>query len=383
MTILSWIALMTLAIWLLLAIEIMRGNRTVVALRTISPNTPFDPPRVSVIVAARNEQRNIREALRSLLALSYPNYELIVVDDRSDDDTGTILDNLTVTNPRLKVIHIDALPPRWLGKNHALWVGANRAGGELLLFTDADIVMEPTTLTRAVNMMLAGQIDHLAVSPSMAMPTNFLQMFGASFIIFFSMFIRPWKARDPHSACHIGIGAFNFVRAEAYRSVGGHKTIHLRPDDDIKLGKILKKGGFRSEVAYGPDFLSVEWYPSLGEVIRGLEKNAFSGSDYNVALILAGSIFHLAATVWPYIALFVTSGITQLLYAGVVLALTLLFADCTTFHNSRRWYAIGFPLCTTLFVWIMLRTTVLNLLQGGITWRGTFYALKELKSNRI
>ncbi len=383
MTILSWIALATLAVWLLVAIDIMRGNRTVAALRSFSPDPPLDPPRVSVIAAARNEERNIREALRSLLALSYPNYELILVDDRSDDDTGAILDEMADINPHLKVIHIDALPPRWLGKNHALWVGAKRAGGDLLLFTDADIVMEPTALTRAVNMMLSGRIDQLAVSPSMTMPTLFLQMFGASFIIFFSMFVRPWKARDPDSACHVGIGAFNFVRAEAYRSVGGHETIRLRPDDDIKLGKILKKGGFRPEVAYGPDFISVEWYSSLGEVVRGLEKNAFSGTDYKIPLVLAGSIFHLGATVWPYPALFVTDGITQALYAGVVLLLTLLFADCAAFHNSRRWYSVGFPLCTTLFVWILLRTMTLNLLQGGITWRGTFYSLKELKSNKV
>ncbi len=383
MTILAWTALATFCIWLLPAIDIMRGNRSIVALRTIEPDAPPDPPRVSIVVAARNEQRNIRTALRSLLTQTYPNYELIVVDDRSDDDTGAILDDMADINPHLKVIHVDMLPPRWLGKNHALWVGAKRAGGDLLLFTDADIVMESSSLARAVNMMLAGRIDHLAVSPSMTMPTTFLQMFGTSFIIFFSMFVRPWKARDPRNACHVGIGAFNFVRAEAYHSVGGHETIRLRPDDDIKLGKILKKGGFRSEVAYGPDFISVEWYSSLRQVIGGLEKNAFSGTDYKITSVLAGSIFHLAATVWPYPALFVTSGITQALYAGVVLLLTLLFADCAAFHNSRRWYAVGFPFCTALFVWILLRTMTLNLLQGGITWRGTFYSLKELKSNRV
>lgn len=383
MTILAWIALATFCIWLLPAIDIMRGNRAIAALRTIAPDAPPNPPRVSIVVAARNEQRNIRTALRSLLSQTYPNYELIVVDDRSDDDTGAILDDMADINPHLRVIHVDTLPPRWLGKNHALWIGAKRAGGELLLFTDADIVMESSSLARAVNMMLAGRIDHLAVSPSMTMPTTFLQMFGTSFIIFFSMFVRPWKARDPRSACHVGIGAFNFVRAEAYRCVGGHETIRLRPDDDIKLGKILKKGGFRSEVAYGPDFISVEWYSSLGQVIGGLEKNAFSGTDYKITSVLAGSIFHLAATVWPYPALFVTSGITQALYAGVVLLLTLLFADCAAFHNSRRWYAVGFPFCTALFVWILLRTMTLNLLKGGITWRGTFYSLKELKSNRV
>ena len=383
MTFLAWLALITLIVWLLIAREIMAGNRSVRPLREISPDLSPGLPRVSVIVAARNEARNIREALDSLLGLAYPEYELIVVDDRSDDGTGGILDGMAASEPRLKVIHVDQLPSEWLGKNHALWLGANRATGELLLFTDADIVMEPTSLTRAVRMLRDGSIDHLAVTPSMTMPTTHLQMFGASFIIFFSLFARPWKARDPRSACHIGIGAFNLVRTSAYRAVGGHKTIRLRPDDDLKLGKIIKQGGFRSDVAYAPDFLSVEWYASLGEVVRGLEKNAFAGCDYRITRALSGATFHLVAVVWPYLALLVTHGTVRLIYAGVVLVLTLLFADSASFHRARRWYAVGFPLCTLLFVWILLRTMVLNLARGGITWRGTFYPLRELKGNRV
>jgi len=382
-TFMFWLSLLTLVLWTVAALDIMVGNRSVRALRDLSPQLPPDTPRVSVIVAARNEARNIRTALSSLLRLSYPRYELIVVDDRSEDDTGAILDEMAAVEPRLQVIHVNRLPPGWLGKNHALCCGAGAASGELLLFTDADIVMEPTALNRAVNMLLGERIDHLAVSPSMTMPTIFLQMFGASFIIFFSMFARPWKARDPRSACHVGIGAFNLVRSAAYRDVGGHETIRLRPDDDMKLGKIIKRGGYRCDAAYGPEFLAVEWYSSLGEVIRGLEKNVFSGCDYRIWLALSGVVFHLAGTVWPYVALFFTHGWVRLLYAATVLVLTLVFADCAAYHGSRRWYAAGFPLCTLLFVWIILRTMVLNLAQGGINWRGTFYSLQELKGNRV
>jgi len=383
MSFLFWLALLTVTIWFVAALDIMIGNRRVRALRDISPLPASGAPRVSIIVAARNEERNIREAIAALLLLSYPDYELIAVDDRSDDGTGAILDEIGAADSRLRVLHVRELQPGWLGKNHALWRGAGEASGELLLFTDADIIMEPTVLGRAVAMLTEESLDQLAVSPSMTMQTTFLQMFGASFIIFFSMFARPWKARDPKSSCHVGIGAFNLVRATAYRGVGGHETIRLRPDDDMKLGKILKKRGFRCDVAYGPDFLSVEWYSSLGEVLRGLEKNAFSGCDYRVWFALSGVVFHLAGTVWPYLALFFTSGPTRLLYAGVVLLLTVLFADCASFHGSRRWYAVGFPLATLLFVWIIIRTTTLNLLQGGISWRGTFYSLAELKKNRV
>lgn len=383
MPFLFWLALATAVIYGLIAQDVLTGNRSVRALRDVSPAPLPGAPPVSVIVAARNEARNIREALGSLLALDYPNLELIVVDDRSDDGTGAILAEMAAEAPLLETVRVEELPAGWLGKNHALWVGAGRARGEILLFTDADIVMAPTVLTRAVRFLTDHRLDHLAVTPRMTMPGTFLSMFGLVFILFFSVFARPWKARDPKSSAFIGIGAFNMVRASAYRAVGGHETIRLRPDDDMKLGKIVKKGGFRSDAAYGPEYLGVEWYASVGEAIRGLEKNAFAGCDYRVSLALLGVVFHLVGSVFPFVALFMTHGATRAIYAAVVLLLTLLIADCARFHRARPWHAIGFAPSALLFCWIVVRTTARNLLQGGITWRGTFYPLGELKKNAV
>ena len=383
MNILFWIATATFILTILGSLDLLWGNRSVRALREISPDHTHSLSRVSIILAARNEQRNIREALTSLLELGYPDYELIAVDDRSEDDTGRILDDMAAKYFRLKVIHVDVLPPGWLGKNHALWVGSQRATGELLLFTDADIVMEPTVLTRAVAFLEQNRLDHLAATPSMRMPTTILGMFGAAFIIFFSLFSRPWKAKDPSSGCHIGIGAFNLVNAEVYRIVGGHETIRLRPDDDIKLGKIIKQAGFRQDVAYAPEFLVVEWYATLREVIIGLEKNAFSGADYNILLVLVGVLIHTLCSIWPFVAVFITRGAVQGMYLATVVLILLVVADGARFHHSRPWYAFGYPLMSVLFVFILLRTMLLNILQGGIRWRGTFYSLKELKANKV
>ncbi|HEY5973305.1 MAG TPA: glycosyltransferase [Geobacteraceae bacterium] len=383
MTLLFWLGLATLASYLVLGLDLLIGNRSVRLLRDTRSALSPAPPKVSVVVAARNEERNIRAALQSLLALDYPDYELLVVNDRSTDRTGTFLAEQAAKDSCLRVITVSELPAGWLGKNHALWLGSRQATGELLLFTDADIVMEPDTLRRAVTLLQDQQLDHLAITPSMTMPTTLLAMFGAAFIIFFSLFARPWKARDPRSRCHIGIGAFNLIRSATYRAVGGHEAIRLRPDDDMKLGKLVKKGGFRQDVVYGPDFLSVEWYASLGEVVRGLEKNAFAGCDYRVSFALLGAGFHLVGTVWPYLAVVLTTGATRLVYLAVVALLTLLFMDSARFHGAKRWHAVGFPFCTALFVWIILRTMVLNLAHGGITWRGTFYPLREMKANRV
>lgn len=383
MSILLWLGVATLILYALVGFDLLIGNRTVRFLRDVRPSPDATLPRVSIIVAARNEERNILVALNSLIDLNYPDYELIMVDDRSDDRTGLFLESLVTIIPRLKVIRIDELPAGWLGKNHALWVGSQRATGELLLFTDADIIMEKTVLSRAVAFLEENRLDHLAATPSMRLPGTFLSMFGASFILFFSMFARPWKAKDPASRYHIGIGAFNLVRAEAYRQVGGHKTIRLRPDDDLKLGKIIKHAGFRQDVVFAPEFLAVEWYTSLRDAIRGLEKNAFSGTDYNIALVLFGVSFHVLCSVWPYVAIFVTHGVTRAVYAIVVGLITLLFVDSGRFHGAKPWYAIGFPFTAALFAFILLRTMILNIFQGGIYWRGTFYSLKELKGNRV
>jgi glycosyltransferase involved in cell wall biosynthesis len=383
MDFLFWGGVIILAVTAFFGLDLMRGSRSIRFLRQIPSDLPIAPPRVSVIAAARNEARHLRQALGSLLALDYPNLELILVNDRSDDATGEILAEMAAADRRLKIIHITDLPPGWLGKNHALWNGSLQASGELLLFTDADIVMSPATLTLAVSFLRREGLDHLTVSPEMRMPGIFLNMFGASFLIFFSFVVRPWKARDPRSPAHIGIGAFNLVRADTYRRTGGHQTIRLRPDDDLKLGKIIKNGGFRQDMAYGAGLLSVEWYNSVGELIKGLEKNAFSGTDYRVAVTLGGVVTLLTGSVWPYIALFVTIGPAWWIYAATVVLITLVFVDNCAFQNTKPWYAAGYPLTAALFAYILLRTMILNLTRGGIVWRSTFYPLEELRKNKV
>lgn len=380
---LFWLALTTLLLTVLLAAELLRGERRLPALRAIPPTPGTPAPAVSIVVAARDEARHIEAALTSLLRLDYPDYEVLVVDDRSSDATGAILARLAASEPRLRPLTVATLPPDWLGKNHALWLGAGAARGELLLFTDADIVMAPDVLARAVTLLQRERLDHLALTPRMVLPGTLLPIFGLGFIFFFSLFARPWQARNPASRCHIGIGAFNLVRTAAYRAVGGHEAIRLRPDDDLKLGKLLKMAGYRQDLAFAPEFLAVEWYASVGEAVRGLEKNAFAGTDYRIWLALAGVAFHLVCSVWPYAALLLTAGSTRWLNAGVVALLTALLVQVARRHRANPWHALGFPLAALLFCWIVLRTMTLNLSEGGIRWRGTFYPLDRLKKNRI
>ena len=379
---LFWLGIGILIVYTLIGLEVAMGSRKIMYLRDIS-SACTTPLSASIVVAARNEERNIGAALQSLLLLNYPRLQVIVVNDRSDDSTGAILDEMAACDPRLEIVHVSDLPGGWLGKNHALWRGSQKASGELLLFTDADVVMAPDTLSRAANYLQQESIDHLAATPEARMPSLFLNMFGATFGLFFGMFTRPWKAADPKSGCHIGIGAFNLVRAAAYRQVGGHKTIALRPDDDLKLGKIIKKAGFSQRLVYGTGLITVEWYASVRELVLGLEKNVFAGTDYRLWLAASGALFQLVASLWPYLALVVTEGATQAVYVATVAVISLIVADGARLHGSSPWYALGFPFTAGLFTFIIIRTVICNLTQGGITWRGTFYPLAELRKNRV
>ena len=199
------------------------------------------------------------------MQLDYPELEITLVNDRSTDRTGEILDRLAGEFPQLNVVHLSELPGGWLGKNHALQLGASRSRGEWLLFTDADIVFDPSTLRRAITYVNAHQVDHLAATPDCHMPTWLLTCFAVTFAMYFSLFVRIWAVRNPRSTAHIGIGAFNLVRASVYQAVGGHETIRMRPDDDLKLGKIIKLAGYRQDVVNGTGLIGVEWYASVAE----------------------------------------------------------------------------------------------------------------------
>ncbi|MDT8420690.1 MAG: glycosyltransferase family 2 protein [Desulfuromonadales bacterium] len=377
------LATLTLITHLAIAAMAILGSRRIPFLRTTEPVAPEEAPPVSIVVAARNEQRHIREGLQSLLQLDYPALQLVVVNDRSEDGTGAILADLAGSDRRLQVIEIGELPPGWLGKNHALWRGSAAAHGELLLFTDADVVMAPETLARAVGTLQRQRLDHLAVTPEARMPGWLLNCFGLTFGFFFALFTRPWQVTNPKRRAHIGIGAFNLVRSATYRRVGGHRTIAMRPDDDLKLGKIIKRCGARQGLLYGTGLIRVEWYGSVAEMVRGLEKNLFAGTDYRIGMMLGGIGFNLLFCLWPYLALLLTGCAERSLYAAGVTLLSLAIAANARVHGYRAWYALGFPLTAALFTWTIARTLTLNLIQGGIYWRGTFYPLDELKKNRV
>jgi cellulose synthase/poly-beta-1,6-N-acetylglucosamine synthase-like glycosyltransferase len=340
-------------------------------------------PLVSIIFAAKDEGPNIEQALGSMLAQSYEKIEYIAVNDRSTDDTGAVLDRMAGQNKRLRVIHVTELPAGWLGKNHALQAGAAIAGGEYLLFTDADIHFDRDAIARAVPFMEANGIDHLTLGPELDSPSPFLELVVSYFTLGFFLLFRPWLVADSRRQEHVGIGAFNLIRASFYRKFGGHERIALRPDDDIKLGRLVKINGGRQMIAHGFGVIRVRWYSTVMELVRGLRKNTFAGMKYSVAMTIGALVMQLVVNIWPFIAVFVTTGPTRWLNLASAALLMLLLALISAGMRGRIWIAIGYPLAAIVFMFILIDSTWRTLRRGGIEWRGTFYPLAALKGNDI
>lgn len=375
-------AALILLFWIGAALLVMDGNRRLHRLARLRAPEPTAWPRVSVVIAARNEATTVGNALPTMFALDYPDLEFIAVNDRSEDDTGAILDRLAAAEPRLRVVHVSALPPGWIGKNHALHVGATQAAGEWILFTDADVHFAPDALRRAIAYARAQTLDHLAAVPALSGRGRRLGICVNAFSFAFTVGLRPWLVPDPRSRAHAGVGAFNLVRASTYRKLGGHEPIRLRPDDDIKLGKLMKAGGF-SEFVLGEGAISVEWYDSAGAMVRGLTKNAYAGADYRFWVPPLAAVLTAVLYLWPLVALALTAGPARWLSAASVGLMLVLGCDQTRFTGGRWWHGLFLPFGMAVFAFILLRSQWVTHWTGGITWRGTHYPLRELKENRL
>jgi glycosyltransferase involved in cell wall biosynthesis len=374
----------TLALVAVLAlIQLAWGYLDIPSLRDVPPHRGDAAPRVSIIVAARNEERHIRAAVDSLLTQSYSPLELIVVDDRSDDDTARILRDVAANSRQLRVVRIDRLPDEWLGKNNALQMGAAAASGELLLFADADVVMHRDAVARAVRLITVERADHLAVAPTIVLPTWSLALVVNYFMMWFLLWLRPWRARNPRSRAFIGIGAFNLVRAAAFTRVGGFSHIAMRPDDDIMLGKLLKRHGHRQLLASADGLVSVEWYRTLRELALGFRKNAFAGMDYSVLRTVGAVLGNAVLCIWPFIAMWTTTGAERGWYATSAVAQMIAYAGPAIVHRTRPWLALLYPIGAVIFVTILAAAVTRTLRRGGIEWRGTFYPLERLRANRV
>ncbi|HEV2471819.1 MAG TPA: glycosyltransferase family 2 protein [Chthonomonadales bacterium] len=375
------ISLAVLVVWVAGMLLLVRGRhayRSIVQI-PLSGAPDMALPSLSILVPACNEAATIGPAMRSLLALDYLNLEIIAVDDRSSDGTGEILDCIAAQDSRLSVIHVTSLPDGWLGKSHALQLAGEAAGGEWLLLTDADVVFQPRSVRRAVEYSVARQIDHLVLAPRCETHGFWEKLFISYFGLMFSFRIRPWDVADPRKRAYVGLGAFNLVRASAYRAFGGHRALPMEVADDTKLGKVVKRAGFRQEILDGSEALSVRWVVGLRGAVAGLEKNAFAGFDFKLPNLLA-AVAALAVTgTYPVIGLLTPGPQTRAMAAASLLLMMWGAGVMRRVSGGSFWYGLAFPLGSIVFVYIILRSVWRAYRLNGVHWRGTHYPLEQLR----
>jgi hypothetical protein len=354
-------------------------------------------PRLSVVVACRNEEAAIRQALSSVLAQDYPGLEVVAVDDRSEDATGAILRELAAEHPALRVARVDALPPGWLGKTNALHRGAAQATGDWILFTDADVVFAPGALRRALAWAERDGLGHAVALPHFIAPGYLERGFVSLFGLFFLLSLRVDELRRPGSPAHVGIGAFNLVRRESYLAIGGHERLRFEVADDVKLGLVLRRSGVRQGCAGSGGLVRVRWQRGFVASMRGLLKNFFAGLDYSWPATLRTVILVPASTTLPAVylmgsligslaasrALVPHPAVGLVAAAAVAVPVVLLGAASRRLAGGRGHEGLLLPLVGVCLALVALASALGATLRGAVIWRGTRYPLGELRAGNV
>jgi glycosyltransferase involved in cell wall biosynthesis len=344
-------------------------------------------PRVSIIVPARNEEKDIEQTLARLLQLDYDNYEVIAVNDRSTDCTGEIMERVAQSLPadsrRLRVIHHRELPAGWLGKTHAMWTATNEATGDWLLFTDADVLFKPDSLRRALAYGEAERADHVVLFPQMIMKRAGEYMMIAFFQTMFVFGHRPWKVADPNSKDHMGVGAFNLIRRSVYEAVGTYEALRMEVLDDMKLGKVVKNAGFAQRNVFGGDLISIRWARGARGVVDNLTKNFFAVLSFQWWRTLISAFGLAFLNLMPFLGLCLAHGWERLPYAIALGSMFSIYVGMSWRSGVPAYYFLLHPISTALFVYTLLLSMFHTLWNDGIIWRGTRYPLDELRKGMV
>jgi glycosyltransferase involved in cell wall biosynthesis len=369
--------------WLTHGLRVAYGAVRLPWLKDFAPAVDVDCPRVSVLFAARDEEEKLPGALATLVEIDYPGLEVVAVDDRSSDATGRILNEFAETHARLRVVHITQLPPGWLGKPHALQKAYEAASGEWLLFTDADVRFRPDALRRAVALAKQRKLDHLTLLADVEMSgfweTVLLTFFGMAF----HLGNNPGGVSDPDSRAYVGVGAFQLMSRGAYEAGGTHRRLAMEVVDDMKLAKMVRLAGFRSAVGVSEEAVVVRWHAGLRNLINGTTKNFFAAFGFHLPLALLALLGMFAVNVLPFFGLLFGSGWVQVFSAIAILVALCFHAGVDVVMRVSPFYALTQPVGALLFCYMLLRSMVVTLRQGGIVWRDTFYPLEELRRGSV
>lgn len=315
---------------------------------------PPVPPRVSIIVPARNEAKNLPALLHSLAAIRDPAPEIIVVDDRSADDTAAI-----ARAHGARVVAGLPLPSGWSGKQWACHQGAAVAEGDFLLFTDADTVHAPDGLARAIAAMQAQDLGLASCLPYHAGTTWWERLTGPFHLLLLAV-TAPYA--DPKQKRVYAIGQFLLFRRAAYRTIGGHEAVKGAFVEDLPLANRALAQGVRYGVLAGAPYFHVRMYATLGDFIRGWRRNFRAG--------LGGSTALAPLEITLMIAAFAGGGAPLL----TVLTIALAAFRQRDLGSFSIWGAVLFPFSLVLFCLVTALAVFDMVFARKLLWKGRAYS---------
>lgn len=264
-----------------------------------------------------------------------------------------------------------------------MWTATNAATGDWLLFTDADVIFKPDSVRRALAYAEAERADHVVVFPQMIMKRPGEYMMIAFFQTMFSFVHRPWKVADPKTKDHMGVGAFNLIRRSTYEAVGTYEALRMEVLDDMKLGKVVKKGGFAQRNVFGADLISIHWANGARGVVNNLTKNFFAVLSFQWWRTLIAAFALLFLNLMPFLGVWLAHGWARLPYAIALASMFLIYLGMSWHSKVPAYYFALHPVSTMLFTYTLLRSMYLTLWNDGIVWRGTKYPLEELRKGMV
>lgn len=353
-----------------------------------SADPPADPPLVSVIIPARDEEANIERCLRSVLASTWPRLEVIIVDDHSRDATAAIAARIAAIDSRARVMPAPELPPGWFGKPWGCQAGARAARGGILCFIDADTTHAPDLLTRTVNAMRSRGAAMVTVAGTQEMRSFWEVVLQAQVFTMLTMRYGGTETvnRSPRRWDKIANGQFIAITRSAYEAIGGHEPVRDRVAEDLMLAQQLFAAGQRTALVLGAAQLSTRMYTSLGGIVRGWRKNVFAGGiDAIPSHRLLRLLFPLGLTAFPLAELLPSLSLggwllgaplrpmAQVWVAATMVAMLLGWAAVYLRAGRSPLYAFTFPLGAAVLLWIFVGAIVRG---RRVTWKGRDYVAR-------
>jgi chlorobactene glucosyltransferase len=354
-------------------------------------------PFVSVVVPTRNEAYRIEKCIRSLKAQTYPQLEILIVDD-STDNTLEVIRSIIGTDPRFNIIKQEQLPDGWVGKPFALQQGSKLAKGEYLLFIDADTFHDPMLITRSIDYALEHDTDLLSLVPNNTLESFWEKLIQPIPLTFISAGMPLAKVNKPDSKIGIAFGPFMLIKHTVFDKIGGYESIKGRIADDVEMGKLVKDSGYKVGLINGQTMMHVRMYENFHEIWEGWSKNLFLGpvqkrginsKVQRLLVVLLGIVGIFGLMVFPLCMTIIAMLLMVMTHALIwqeifFVALIVWFAGVILQAVIQKAYRYGNPayallnfLSSLIIIGIFVNSAVKSMSGVGVTWKGRTYTEKK------